>query len=174
MVSPLFAYQPYYWPFLLNQVYVQNQRQRMLLYMKEQLVKLSRCVRFGLLMILSIMAKADLSAQSRTISGMVADGKENEPLPGVTVLVKSTGTGGATDLDGNYSVSIPADLENPILVYSFIGFATVEEVVGSRTIINVNLENDLKSLDEIIVVGYGTQKKSLLTGSISKIDEDLP
>ncbi|MEO9474660.1 MAG: TonB-dependent receptor [Cyclobacteriaceae bacterium] len=141
--------------------------------MKEQLLEFLTRARFGLLMVFSIMAISELSAQSRTISGTVADKKANEPLPGVTVLVKGTNSGAATDLDGNYTVSIPADLENPILVYSFIGFATVEEVVGSRTTINVNLEIDLKSLDEVIVVGYGTQKKSLLTGSISKIDEDI-
>lgn len=123
------------------------------------------------MMVFSIMAVADLGAQSRAITGTVVDSETNESLPGVTVLVKDTNSGTTTDLDGQYKINLPEDVSNPVLVYSFVGFATQEVNVGNQSTIDVNLKVDLKALDEVIVVGYGSQKKSLLTGSISKIDE---
>lgn len=140
--------------------------------MKKQLLYFLRGSRIGFLLIILLMV-SELSAQSRTIQGVVADQETSEPLPGVTVLVKGTSLGTTTDLDGTYRVSIPVDLENPTLVFSFVGFAAQEEVVGERTTINIELGVDLQSLEEVIVVGYGSQKKSLLTGSISKIDEKI-
>ncbi len=141
--------------------------------MKKQLLIFFTDVRFCLLIVFSILINADLTAQSRTISGTVIDSETREALPGVTILFKNTGLGTTTDIDGKYNINVPADLENPVLVYSFIGFANQEEIVGDRTRIDVNLKINLQALDEVIVTGYGSQKKSLLTGSISKIDGDI-
>ncbi|MFY0606807.1 MAG: TonB-dependent receptor [Cyclobacteriaceae bacterium] len=141
--------------------------------MKEQLLKFFTHVKLGIFLVITILSVSELSAQSRTVSGNVADSENNESLPGVTILVKGTGSGSVTDIDGNYNVTIPAGVEDPILVYSFVGFAQKEEAVGNRSTIDVKLEIDFQSLDEVVVVGYGTQKKSLLTGAISKIDADV-
>jgi TonB-linked SusC/RagA family outer membrane protein len=104
------------------------------------------------------------------IAGTVVDGN-GEPVPGVTVSVPDTGIGTATDIDGKYSLSVP---EGSTLVFSFIGFETQRIVVGDQSIIDVTLSEDMASLDEVVVVGYGTQKKSDLTGSVSSVrGEDL-
>lgn len=91
----------------------------------------------------------------------------NESLPGVTIKVKGTERGTISDVDGNYSISASS---NDVLVFSFIGFVTKEETVGNRSQINVALQVDVQELGEVVVVGYGTQQKSHLTGSISKVE----
>ncbi|MEX2592463.1 MAG: TonB-dependent receptor [Anditalea sp.] len=105
-----------------------------------------------------------------TISGTVTDEK-GEAIPGVTVSVSGTGIGTATDLDGKYSLTVP---EGATLVFSFIGFQTQSIVVGDRSVINVTLLEDMASLDEVVVVGYGEQKKVSLTSAVSQVEgEDL-
>ena len=104
-------------------------------------------------------------AQQKTISGVVTD-SNSQPLPGVSVLVKGTSTGAASDFDGNYSVNASA---SDILVFSYIGFVTQEIAVANQTTINVLLEEDTAQLDEVVVVGYGTQKKATLTGAVSSV-----
>ncbi len=101
------------------------------------------------------------------ITGTVTSGEDGEGLPGVNVLVKGTTTGTVTNIDGNYRIEVP-DTES-VLVFSSIGFLTEEIVVGNQTEINVVMLPDIKSLEEIVVVGYGTQKKSNLTGAVSSI-----
>lgn len=103
--------------------------------------------------------------QSSVVKGQVTD-ESNEPVPGTTVIVKGTTSGTITDLDGNYSISVS---NNAVLVFSFIGFISKEIIVGNNSIINVTLNTDLSDLEEVIVVGYGTQKKSQLTGAISSV-----
>ncbi|WP_194974905.1 SusC/RagA family TonB-linked outer membrane protein [Aquiflexum lacus] len=103
--------------------------------------------------------------QSRVVKGLVTD-ESNEPVPGTTVIVKGTTSGTTTDLDGNYSISVS---DNAVLVFSFIGFISKEITVGNNSIINVTLNTDLSDLEEVIVVGYGTQRKSQLTGAISSV-----
>src|SRR5690606_7637341 len=98
-----------------------------------------------------------------TVRGKVTDAN-GDPLPGVTISVPGTTIGTATDLDGVYSLSVP---EGSTLVFSFIGFQSQTIAVGGRSVVNVTLSEDLASLDEVVVVGYGTQKKSDLTGSVS-------
>jgi TonB-linked SusC/RagA family outer membrane protein len=88
-------------------------------------------------------------------------------LPGVNILVKGTNIGAVTDVDGKYSLDVPD--ENDVLVFSFIGYTTQEIAVNGRSIINVALAEDVQSLEEIVVVGYGTQKKANLTGSVSTV-----
>lgn len=101
-----------------------------------------------------------------TVTGKVTDSK-GDGLPGASVSVKGTTTGVITDADGKYTTSAPSDAT---LVFSFIGFKTVEKSVENRTTINVTLEEDLTALDEVVVLGYGVQKKSVATASISKVD----
>ncbi len=95
-------------------------------------------------------------AQDVQVRGTVAD-ETGTPLPGVTILLKGTTTGTTTDLDGKYSISGPAD---GVLVFSFIGYTPLEETIGNRSLIDVSLSPDLSDLEEIVVVGYGTVKKS--------------
>jgi len=109
-----------------------------------------------------------------TISGTVSD-ESGAPLPGVSVILKGTTTGTSTDFDGNFSITAGAD---NALEFSYIGFVTQEIAVGNQTTLNVTLAEDIAKLDEVVVVGYGTQKKSDLTGSVASADleafEDQP
>src|SRR5690606_19401450 len=96
------------------------------------------------------------------VSGIVTD-ESGVPLPGVNIFIKGTSIGTTTDVAGSYSLNV----EDPdaILVFSFIGFQMLEVSVDSRTEINVTLQQDVQALEEVVVVGYGTQRKSDLTGS---------
>lgn len=109
------------------------------------------------------------TAADRPVTGRVTDGNGNNGLPGVSVVLKGTGRGTTTDSEGNFRLLIPDDATNATLVFSFIGYATHEEVVGSRTVINTAISSDNKTLSEVVVVGYGTQKKSDLTGSVASV-----
>ncbi len=100
------------------------------------------------------------------ITGKVTDA-QGEPLPGVSVQVKGTTTGTVTDINGSFAIRVP-DNSN-VLVFSFIGFVAQEISVGNKTVINVTLSESSKFLSEVVVVGYGTKKKSDLTGSIASI-----
>jgi TonB-linked SusC/RagA family outer membrane protein len=102
-----------------------------------------------------------------SITGVVTD-TTGETVPGVTVLEKNTQNGTSTDFDGNYSLTVKDD--NAVLVFSAVGYKTVEVPVKGKTKVNVVLEESSEFLDEIILVGYGTKKKSLVTGAISSID----
>lgn len=103
-------------------------------------------------------------AQS-TVNGVVVDAT-GLPLPGVSVTVKGSATGTTTDLNGHFTLNAP---RSATLVLSYIGMITQEVKVNSRSMINVTLQEDINSLDEVVVVGYGTQKKIHLTGSISSV-----
>ena len=103
-----------------------------------------------------------LMAQN-TVSGTVYSEDSGETLPGVTVIVKGTPRGAITDLDGNYSLKINA---NDTIEFSFVGYKTKDVAVNGQTVVNVYLEVDTKQLDEVVVVGYGVQKKSDVTGSL--------
>lgn len=111
---------------------------------------------------------ASLQAQERTVTGVVSDA--TGPLPGVSIVVDGTTRGVQTDFDGNYSIEV--DDENTVLVFSFIGYLTQELALGSNTTLDVTMEEDVAKLDEVVVVGYGTQKKATLTGSVSSVGGD--
>jgi TonB-dependent starch-binding outer membrane protein SusC len=104
-------------------------------------------------------------AQSRTITGRVTS--EGEGLPGVNVLLKGSSTGTTTNTEGAYSLNIPDG--NGTLVFSYIGYTTEEVAINNRPVIDVSLMPDIKSLSEVVVVGYGSVKKSDLTGSVASI-----
>lgn len=117
------------------------------------------------------LSSMGLFAQGVQVKGVVTSADDGQPIPGVSVVVKGTTTGMITNFDGNYTLSAPG---NSILVFSFVGMKTQEIPVNGRTTINVVLEADQTDIEEVVVVGYGTQKKSLVTGAISKVgSEDL-
>ncbi|RJE75435.1 SusC/RagA family TonB-linked outer membrane protein [Reichenbachiella sp. MSK19-1] len=105
-------------------------------------------------------------AQDTTVKGQVKD-ETGETLPGVSILIKGTTKGTVTDLDGNYSITVSD--QNAVLSFSFIGYITQEVAVGSRSTVDVSLQADIQSLEEVVVVGYGAQKKSVVTGAISSV-----
>ena len=102
------------------------------------------------------------------VSGTVTTATDQEGLPGVNVLVKGTTQGTVTDVEGNYSIEVPND--DDILVFSSIGFISQEVPVEGRSVIDVALQEDVQSLEEIVVIGYGTQKKSDLTGAVGSVN----
>lgn len=148
---------------------------------------LEKCInsylcRIALVLLLGVPAISSLQAnpsQNRTITGVVTSGTDGEPLIGVSVQVKETGSGGITDIDGNFSVTAE---EGQTLVFSYIGFVSQEIKVGASAVINVVLKEDSEMLDEVVVVGYGVQKKKLVTGatvqvkgeSIAKLNTNNP
>jgi len=110
-----------------------------------------------------------------TINNVIVTGKvttETEPngLPGVNVIVKGTTQGAVTDAEGNYSVNVPD--ETSVLVFSSIGYVTKEVTVGNRSVINIVLAEDFTALEEVVVIGYGTAKKTDLTGSVASVDTE--
>jgi len=120
-----------------------------------------------LLLFLSIMTTFELLiAQDIRVTGTVS-ADDGETLPGVSILIKGSTVGVVTDIDGNYSLNVPSD--QSVLTYSYVGFLTSEETIGGRSVIDVALNLDVAQLDEIIVVGYGTQKKINSTGAVSSI-----
>ncbi|WFE85978.1 TonB-dependent receptor [Parabacteroides chongii] len=109
--------------------------------------------------------------QTRKVSGVITD-MNGEPIIGANILVKGTVQGTTTDLDGNYTLEVPS---NAVLQFSYIGYLTQEVTVKDKAIINVSMKEDTKSLEEVVVIGYGTVKKSNLTGAITQVKaDDLP
>lgn len=102
----------------------------------------------------------------RSVSGRVVDQENNEGLPGVNVIVKGTTTGTVTDIDGNFSLNVPS--AESVLIFSSIGYVTQEVVVGQSAVINITLATDVVALSEVVVVGYGEQKKESIVGSITQ------
>ncbi|WP_303922471.1 TonB-dependent receptor [Draconibacterium sediminis] len=112
----------------------------------------------------SVSTKAD--QEQKTVTGKITD-SSNSPLPGVTVLVKGTTNGTITDFDGNYSLdNVP---EDAILVYSFVGMKTQEIPAAGKSVIDIVLEEETIGLEEVVAIGYGVQKKSVVTGAISSV-----
>ena len=125
----------------------------------------SKRLKFAFMVLLAVTQALVASAQQKTVKGVVSD--SDGPLIGVSVVVKGTSGGASTDIDGKYSVQVPSD--DAVLVFSYVGFKTEEVRVGSSREINMTMLADENLLDDVVVVGYGTQAKSHLTGSISKI-----
>lgn len=110
-------------------------------------------------------------AQNITVKGKVVDGGDKTPLPGVTILIKGTQNGTQTDENGNYSISAPA---NATLVFNFVGYTALEQAVNNQTTLNVSLASSTQQLEQVVVVGYGTQRKIDVTGSVGTVKgEDI-
>ncbi len=122
------------------------------------------------LLLVTSSAFAGASPQQLTVSGTVTDLSTGDPMPGVNIVVKGTVLGALTGLDGKYSLGVSGP--NDVLVFSFIGYNTLEVAVAGRTTVDVKLESATTALDEVIVTGYGTQKKSDLTGSVVRVTMD--
>ncbi|QMW04634.1 SusC/RagA family TonB-linked outer membrane protein [Spirosoma foliorum] len=121
-----------------------------------------------LLACMTIWSAATVWGQSIVISGQITGAGDKSPLPGTTVSLKGSTTGTTTDASGNYRISVP-NPANAILVFSSVGFLSQEVSVGSRSAINVELAVDTRQLNEVVVVGYGTVRKSDLTGSLAQV-----
>lgn len=107
-------------------------------------------------------------AQERKVSGRVIDGNDNNALPGANVVIKGTQTGMVTDANGQFSLSVPAGRD--VLTISAIGYVAQDITIGSRTTINVTLSPDVKTLNEVVVTGYGAQAKRDITGAVATVD----
>lgn len=110
---------------------------------------------------------SNISLLTFAVSGLITD-EQNQPLPGVTILEKGTTNGTTSDSNGQFKIDV-AD-GNATLVFSFIGYATQETLINNQTVINISLAPDVFSLQEVVVVGYGEQKKVNVTGAVSAID----
>lgn len=124
-----------------------------------------------LMLLLVFFGTANLlwAQDTRTVSGTVTSYSDGAALPGVTIRVKGTSQGTTTDFNGNYQISVEDDAT---LVFSFVGFTPEEVVVADQSEIDVQLMEDIATLSEVVVVGYGTQQKSDLTGAVSTISEE--
>jgi TonB-linked SusC/RagA family outer membrane protein len=136
-------------------------------------------IRVGLLQcVLAAPFQTALQAQETTsqttqakeviVRGIILDSGTKEPLPGVAVLVKGTQRGTTTNASGAYEISVPNS--EAVLVFSYVGYTSQEVLVGNRAQVNVDLQTDTQALSEIVVVGYGTQKKVNLTGAVDQVE----
>ena len=117
---------------------------------------------------LSLLCVSLALAQEKTVRGTITDGATGQPLPGANVSVKGTMTGTTTGMEGQYELTVPG--ADAVLVFSFVGYQQKEVTVGDQTVIDVTLREDIEQLDEVVVVGYGTQRRQEITGSVSSVD----
>ncbi|SFO33968.1 TonB-linked outer membrane protein, SusC/RagA family [Algoriphagus ornithinivorans] len=120
--------------------------------------------------LLGVMTVMSALAQSKTITGKVTSSEEPQGVPGASIVVKGTTVGAITDIDGTYSINVPENATT--LVFSFVGYLTKEVNIQNRSVIDVQLETDVKVLNEVVVVGYGTQERREVTGSVSSISNE--
>jgi TonB-dependent starch-binding outer membrane protein SusC len=116
--------------------------------------------------IFAFLSSSAVLAQGRNVTGTVTD-ETGSALPGVNIVIKGSTSGTTSDMSGNFALSVPGD--NTTLVFSFVGYATSEVVVGSRTVVNVQMTMDVRTLSELVVTGYATQEKKDLTGSVGTV-----
>jgi TonB-linked SusC/RagA family outer membrane protein len=119
---------------------------------------------------LNVTGAAGDDLQQRRVTGTVTDSNTGDPLPGVNIVVQGTTTGTVTGLDGKYTIDVPNN--NAVLVFSFISYVNQAVTVGSQSTINVSLIEEVRALDEVVVVGYGTQRKVNLTGAVSSVNSE--
>lgn len=117
----------------------------------------------------AVSSATTIPKADKTVKGRVTDTSSDEGLPGVNVVVKGTSVGTTTDARGEFTISVPEN--SSVLVFSFVGYLSQEVTVGNRTTINLGLAPDTKVLSEVVVIGYGTVRKSDLTGSVSGVKE---
>jgi TonB-linked SusC/RagA family outer membrane protein len=122
---------------------------------------------FVLFTVVGLLLTQSIFAQPKTVTGIVTDASTNETLPGVNVVIKNTTTGVLSGPGGSYSINVQ---QGQILQFTFVGYTPKEVTVGSSNRIDVNLSLDVTLIDEVVVVGYGTQRKANLTGAVSSVD----
>lgn len=133
----------------------------------------------GQLMLLTVFAGFSYAVPANSynraadvvVSGTVTS-SEGESLPGVSVTIKGTNLGSATGVDGKYTLRVPTASEGGTLVFTYLGFITQEVPVNGRSVINVTLKEDVRALEEVVVIGYGTQKKGNITGPVATFNAD--
>jgi len=123
-------------------------------------------MRITLTLILTLLISSVSFAQNKTISGIVTDADTSQPLPGATVYEEGTTNGATTDFDGNYTIDVA---EGSVLVFTYVGYQAQNITVGQNSSINIELATE-NELDEIVVIGYGTQKRSNVVGSVASVD----
>ena len=116
---------------------------------------------------LFILIGTMVNAQQRKITGKIISSEDSMGLPGANVLIKGTTQGATADFDGTFTIMVSE--KKPVLVFNFIGFKSKEVTIDNQTTVNVTLLPDVSALNEVIVVGYGTRKKSDMTGSVSSV-----
>jgi len=142
------------------------------MYHKNLLTKNSIFIRVGFFILLAFGFTGFSNAQVRTIKGVVTASDTKETLPGATVLIKGTTTGVVTDIDGKYSIVVKTD--KATLVFSYVGYNATEVEVENQTVVDIQLEPKKTTLDEIVVIGYGSVRKSDLSGSVGSVkSEDI-
>jgi TonB-linked SusC/RagA family outer membrane protein len=117
----------------------------------------------------NIVVITDKSLQQIKVIGKVTDAVTGEPIPGVNVVILNTTNGTITDIDGKFSLEIPS--AETSIVFSFVGYLSETVLIGSQSEVNIKLSPDIKNLDEVVVVGYGTQKRSDVTGSVTSVSK---
>ena len=117
-----------------------------------------------------MLCSIPLLSQNGTVTGSVSDSETNEPLPGVNVVVKNTTKGTNTDFDGNFSIEGVSS--GDVLVFSYIGYKSQEISVGDSSSLDILLEEDTEALDEVVVLGYVSQKAANISGSVSTVSEE--
>ncbi len=122
---------------------------------------------FSLVILTGLITTINVTAQEVSITGIVTSRTDDMPLTGVNVVIEGTTIGTVTDLDGKYQINVPVGAQ---MSFSFLGFLTETITVGEESVVDVILSEDLTSLDEIVVIGYGTQKKKLVTGATSQVN----
>lgn len=112
--------------------------------------------------------RVEAMQQGIVVRGTVTD--ESGPIPGVSIAIQGTTTGVATDINGEFTITVPSD--DAILVFSFVGYTTREVVIGDQRIMNITLSEEVHMIDEVVVIGYGTQKKATMVGAVAQVRGD--
>ena len=128
------------------------------------LLTIKRNIGWAICLMLTMASLSGFSQQN--VAGKVTSSEDGQGIPGVSIAVKGTSKGTTTDATGNYKISVPV---NSIVSFSAVGFISQDVSVGKRSEVNLSMTTDIQSLNEVVVVGYGTQKKSQLTGAISSV-----
>ena len=122
------------------------------------------------LLLITCLCSCIVFAQNIQVNGTITDEATGAPLPGVNIIVKGTTTGASTDFDGNFTIeNVPV---NSILVISYLGYKTLEITVTDDSPLNISIQEDAQSLETVVVIGYGTQKKKEVTGAVSVLDSE--
>ena len=127
--------------------------------------------KIGLLLVLAscLFSVPGFAQDTRTITGTVTSADDSMPLPGVNIVVEGTNYATVTDFDGNFSLQAA---EGETLIFSYLGMKSISQVVGTESTYSITMEEDSAELDAVVVVGYGTQKQSDLTGAVSSVSSD--